>query len=551
MNKFEREVVCIPANPNLQSQKKQNRQLRVASYSRVSTDFEDQLKSFHAQKEYYTDLIRKNKDWKLAGTYADEGISGASAKKRPDFMRMIRHCKKGKIDLIVTKSISRFARNTLDAVGYIRKLKAMGIGIIFEKENINTLEEDNEMFITFMSGMAQEELRSTSSNVKMGKRMAAESGKHSFNYTVAYAYEKGGDGEPQIIAEQGEVVKRIYKRFLAGDSIKTIANELDLDGVSAPRGNGAWRTTQVISILTHERYCGDVILQKTYVEDPISKVVKVNNGELPKIWIKNNHVPIVSREVYNAVQQERARRNSKRKISQKTATETGKYSSMYALSERLICGHCHTNYRRTVWTKRDKTKQAVWRCVSRLDTGTQYCSDSVTVDEESLHQAIVQAIEATAEQRQNLIPLLAAEIKESLWKNTEGQIDVEKVEWRIAMLKEKTMDIMKKSIESGTIADSEEELKTMSDEIRKLHDMLVTYRTANNTEETIQESMTDITEFLELESTQPGEYNDQLVRQLIDTVKVISEHKILVCFKNGLEYEQELHLKVRQLKRNK
>ncbi len=402
-----------------------------------------------------------------------------------------------------------------------------------------------------MSGMTQEELCSTSSNVKMGKRMAAEAGKLSFNYAVAYAYEKGEDGEPQIIPEQGEVVKRIYKRFLAGDSVKIITDELNLSAVPAPNAKVTWRTAQVISILTHERYCGDAILQKTYVEDPISKVVKVNNGELPKIWIKNNHVPIVSREVYNAVQQERARRSSKRKISQKTVTEIGKYSSLYALSERLICGHCHTNYRRTVWTKRDKTKQAVWRCVSRLDTGTQYCSDSVTVDEESLHQAIVQAIVATAEQRQNLIPLLAAEIKESLWKSVDGKVDVVKVEWRISMLKEKTMDIMKKSIENGTLADNEEELKNMSDEIRKLHDMLVTYRTANDTEETIQNNMDDITSFLEVESTQQGEYNDQLVRQLIDTVKVISEHKILVCFKNGLEYEQELHLKVRQLKRNK
>lgn len=544
-----REVIIIPADERIDLYKRKHRQLRVASYSRVSTDMDDQLKSFHAQKTYYTDLIRKNSDWSLSGIYADEGISGASAKKRPDFMRMIEHCKKGKIDLIITKSMSRFARNTLDSIGYIRQLKALGVGIIFEKENINTLYETNEMILTIFSGIAQEELRSTSANVKMGKQMAMKAGKVHFNYAAAYGYEKGPDNTPQIVAEQAEVVIRLYKHFLAGDSVKTLANKLNIENVPAPKNKRQWSNSQIVSILTHERYCGDIIMQKTYIDDPISKVVKVNNGDLPKVWVKNNHPAIVSREVYNAVQQERARRSSKRKSSKTASTESGKYSSLYALSEIVICGHCCSPYRRTVWTKRDKSKQAVWRCISRLDDGLKHCNESITVDEESLHKAIVQAIAATAEQRQNLIPLLAAELKESLWKQEDGQIDAVKVEWRISMLKEKTMDIMKKSIESGTLAENEDELKSLSDEMRNLHDMLVAYRTANDTEQNITTHLADITDFLEDDSQNSDGYNDKLVRQLIHTIKIISTDTIRIYFKNGLEYEQEIHLNVRQLKR--
>ena len=186
MEQFERELIVIPATKDMYIFGNRSRQLRVASYSRVSTDFEEQLTSFHAQKSYYTDLIMRTPEWKLAGTYADEGISGASAEKRPDFMKMMRHCKKGKIDLIITKSISRFARNTLDSIKYVRKLKAIGVGVLFEKENINTLEENSEVVLTILSSLAQEELNSLSLNIKMGKRMAMQEGRVKFNYTNIY-----------------------------------------------------------------------------------------------------------------------------------------------------------------------------------------------------------------------------------------------------------------------------------------------------------------------------------------------------------------------------
>ncbi len=193
---------------------------------------EEQLTSFYTQKSYYTELILKNPEWTLAGTYADEGISGASAEKRPDFMKMIRHCKKGKIDLIITKSISRFARNTLDSIGYVRKLKAMGVGVLFEKENINTLEENSEVVLTILASLAQEELNSLSMNVKMGKRMAMKEGKVTFQYNKIYAYKKGRDGQPEIIPEEAIIIRRIYESYLSGETTRTIADALNAEGIA-------------------------------------------------------------------------------------------------------------------------------------------------------------------------------------------------------------------------------------------------------------------------------------------------------------------------------
>lgn len=547
MSNTERKIIVIPASESLSLQGRKNRQMRVASYSRVSTDFEEQLTSFHAQKSYYTDLIMRTPQWTLAGTYADEGISGASAEKRPDFMKMIRHCKKGKIDLIITKSISRFARNTLDSIGYVRKLKAMGVGVIFEKENINTLEENSEVVLTILASLAQEELNSLSLNVKMGKRMAMQEGKVFFQYEKCYAYKKGADGQPEVIQEEAEIIKRIYTSYLAGESIGAIAKSLYADDIKSHSKNGEWTESTLRGILQNERYCGDVLLQKTYVTDPISKKVKKNNGELPKILIKNNHPAIVSREIYDRVQQERSRRGSKRKVSKASVTEQSKYSGKYALSELLICGECLTPYKRTTWTKRNGEKQIVWRCISRLDYGTKYCKDSVTIDENSLHEAIMQAINDTRGSRYEMIPYLTAQLTQTFRENARGEVNVEQIENRIAELKAQTMELVAQSIGNNTVGENEGRLRAMSDEIKALCDMLAKYRQSCNTESTIENRVTVINEILENEPEQSDTYNDTLVRQLIDTIKVMGEDRLEITFKCGLKYEQSILPKVKKL----
>ncbi len=535
-----REIIIIPAVESLSIRDILERQIRMASYSRVSTDFEEQLTSFHTQKAYYTDLIMRNPKWKLAGTYADEGLSGASAEKRPDFMRMYRDCKKGKIDMIITKSISRFARNTLDSIGYVRKLKAMGVGVIFEKENINTLEENSEVVLTILASLAQEELNSLSQNVKMGKRMAMQEGKVFFQYSQLYAYQKGADGQPEIIPEEAEIVKQIYASYLAGESTASIVKSLNNAGIPSPQKKGGWADTTIRRIIENERYCGDVILQKTYVTDPISKKVKVNNGELPKVYIKNNHTPIVSRETYERVQQERTRRSSKRKVSKHSITEQGKYSGKYALSEILICGECFTPYRRRIWTKRSKEKVPVWRCISRLEYATKYCKESATILEENLHLAIMQAINATRASRHEMIPFLTAHMERTLREQAKDGIDAAQVETRIAELKATTMELVRESTASNSVGENMSKLKAMSDEIKTLCDMLAEYKESCNSDSDIKIRMNEITEILQSEPEDSTTYNDTLVRQLIQTIKVMGEDKLEITFKCGMKYEQSM-----------
>ena len=546
MEPLVRELIVIPATKDMYIFGNKNRQLRVASYSRVSTDFEEQLTSFHAQKSYYTDLIMRTPEWKLAGTYADEGISGASAEKRPDFMKMIRHCKKGKIDLIITKSISRFARNTLDSIKYVRKLKAMGVGVLFEKENINTLEENSEVILTILSSLAQEELNSLSLNVKMGKRMAMQEGRAKFRYNNCYAYRKGADGEPEIIPEEAEIIKLIYKLYLNGRGVTTIVSELNEKKISSHSKDGIWRTSTIQSILENERYCGDMLLQKTFITDPISKKVRKNNGELPKYLIRNNHPAIISRETYEEVQTEKARRASKKKISEKSVTQQSRYSGLYALNEILICGECLTPYRRVVWTNpKTKAKKAVWRCINRIDNGTKYCKDSISVDETNLHTAIMDAINTTRGSRQQVIPYFIEQLRKTYQELPTEKLDIEQVEQRIEELKTATMALIQESILGNSVGENESRLRAMSDEIKALSDMINDYKNRKS-ETDIENKLSSLEETLYSEPDESNEYDDDLVRQLIDTIKVMKNDKLIITFKCGITYEQTLQRTMRR-----
>ena len=247
-----------------------------------------------------------NKEWTMAGIFADEGITGTSARKRPEFLRMIRQCKQGKIDIILTKSISRFARNTVDCLNYIRALKELGIAVIFEKENINTLEADSEILITMLGAFAQSESESISSNVRWGKRQAMKEGKATIQYRYLYGYRKGADGKPEIIPEQAEVVRKIYGQLLSGTSIRGIKEYLEQNNIRNIDGEVKWARNAINSILTNEKYCGDVLLQKTYIDDCINKKVKKNTGQLPMYLVQNHHEGIISREVFDAAQAELA-----------------------------------------------------------------------------------------------------------------------------------------------------------------------------------------------------------------------------------------------------
>lgn len=529
-----RTVTVIPAKPQM-NQLSVKRQLRVAAYCRVSTEEEEQQSSYEAQCTYYTDKIMTNPEWTMAGIFADEGITGTSTKKREDFNRMIRKCRQKKIDLILTKSMSRFARNTLDSLKYIRALKELGIGIIFEKENINTLEMDTELIITFMSAFAQSESESISANVRWGKRQAMKEGKTSVNFKKLYGYFLDSEGNPRVDSDKAEVIRGIFNRYLQGASLRMIRQELEAAGIPNPAGSEKWGIDQIRSILSNEKYCGDVLMQKTFIQDCISKKVVKNTGQLPMYLIQNNHPAIVSREVYQAVQAEKARRSATASPSTKTSS-TGRtcYASKFALSERLVCGECGTLYRRCTWKRNGKTR-IVWRCVSRLDYGTKYCHQSPTMDEEPLQRAIMAAISSVMAPKEKINGLITDAALEETGKlpnsaMTLGDINrrLEKLEAEFDALFNQSGSIDKNTIRFSQIAN---EMASLKEQREKISAQL-----RNN--EAAQEHVHTIAAVLDQEDHHIHKWDEEMIRQLVHTVKVISTDHIRVYLNDGTEIDQ-------------
>ena len=529
-----RTVTVIPAKPQ-RNQQAVRRQLRVAAYCRVSTEEEEQQSSYEAQCTYYTDKIMTNPEWTMAGIFADEGITGTSTKKRDDFNRMIRKCRQKKIDLILTKSMSRFARNTLDSLKYIRALKELGIGIIFEKENINTLEMDTELIITFMSAFAQSESESISANVRWGKRQAMKEGKTSVNFKKLYGYFLDSEGNPRVDSDQAEVIRGIYNRYLQGASLRMIRQELEAEGIPNPAGREKWGIDQIRNILSNEKYCGDVLMQKTFIQDCISKKVVKNTGQLPMYLIQNNHPAIVSREVYQAVQAEKARRSATASPSTKTSS-TGRtcYASKFALSERLVCGECGTLYRRCTWKRNGKTR-IVWRCVSRLDYGTKYCHQSPTMDEEPLQRAIMAAISSVMAPKEKINGLITEAALEETGKLPNSAMTLGDINRRLEELEAEfdTLFNQSGSIDKNTIRFSQiaNEMASLKEQREKISAQL-------RNSEAAQAHVHTIAAVLDQEDHHLTQWDEEMIRQLVHTVKVISADHIRVYLNDGTEIDQ-------------
>jgi len=422
----QKEIIEIPARADRAGEKPTK--LRVAAYCRVSTNQEAQQNSYQAQRAYYLNMIESNPDWTLADIFADEGSSGTSVYKRAEFQRIIRWCKKGKIDLILTKSISRFARNTEDCLHYVRMLKAMQIPVIFETERLNTSQMDSEFFLAMLGANSQAESEATSSRVKWGVRAAFREGKVRYQYKRWLGYRKGEDGKPEIIPEEAKVVRQIYVAYLAGKSFQDIKYMLEDEGIVTKTGLTVWSTGAIQNILRSEKYAGDALLQKTYTIDPISGARKKNEGEVAQYLVKNCHPAIISRETFALVQEEMARRSAAKapeKLSE-PPQEKVIYSGKYALSGIMICGACHSHYHRCTWKRNGKTC-IVWRCQNRLKNGTKYCTNSPTIQEPELHQALVAAINGMLHQREYLLqPFEEADIKAKQQDLAEQQKQIDK-----------------------------------------------------------------------------------------------------------------------------
>lgn len=537
----EKKVTYIAPNQNLQMQTNNSyRQLRVAAYCRVSTQMDEQLNSYEVQKRYYTDKINSEPKWSLVGIFADKGITGTSALKRDEFQKMIRMCKKNKIDMIITKSISRFSRNTVDCLTYVRLLKSLGVDVFFEEQGLHSKDAGAEFYITIYGSIAQSEAENISANVRWGKDHSAKEGNVSFRYKNFLGYRKGIDGKPEIDAEEAVIIKRIYNSYLSGDSLGCIAKSLERDNIKSPAGKNIWTTGTIRSILTNEKYIGDALLNKTYVEDCISKKIKKNNGVRPKYYVENNHPAIIDKETFNRVQEEIARRVGKRKVKQVgTKTELSKYSSKYALTELLICGECGTPYRRCTWTYKGM-KRVVWRCISRLDYGKKYCKHSPTMDEKTLQNAIVEAILENAVKNSNLLSNLKHHISMGLCsENTEDKtIDIQ---IKIAKLNEEYNNLLSKL--TADIDDIENIENQMVEVITKKHSLeqeLEIYKQQQEKNKNLTSRLEQIFQIIETLKNHPLKYDDKIIRQIIDCVIVESKDKIKVVFVGGFEIIKEL-----------
>ena len=400
--------------------REESRRLRVAAYCRVSTDSEEQETSYEAQCRHYTEFIEKNPDWELAGIYADEGISGTRAEKRPEFIKMIQACEKGQIDFIITKSISRWARNTLDSLNYIRKLKALGIPVLFEKENINTLDAKGELLITIMSSIAQQESQSISQNVRMGIQYQMQQGRGWVNTTRFLGFGPGEKtGELRIIPGEAALVRRIYREFLEGYSPALIGKHLEEEGILTKAGANKWHASTITNILENEKYAGDMLLQKYYTEDFLSHRVTKNRGQLPQYFVENHHPPIVPKEIFIQVQGELKRRGALKGKPAKMRFGAGE-----ALAGRVICGRCGKTLKKYVKPIRldeyalmkegedgnlKSMTETEWRCQNRSYTKKTPGKDHPSpcgcrfVSEKEIKKAVLDAINALPERRDELL----------------------------------------------------------------------------------------------------------------------------------------------------
>ena len=532
-------VIIIPPKPELQQTAAVTKQLRVAAYCRVSTKEEEQASSYEAQCEYYTDKIMSNKEWTMAGIFADEGITGTSTKKRTEFLRMIRQCKQKKIDLILTKSIQRFARNTLDCINYTRILRQLGIGVLFEKENINSLPADSEFMITMYGAMAQSESESISGNIRRGRQMHARIGTLKIPCDRLYAYRKDEDGKLQIIPEKAEVVREIYRRYMAGASLRNLKDWLEENQIKTVLGKPKWTPTSIKGILTNEKYCGDVLLQKTFRADVISKKVIKNVGQMAQYYLPDHHEAIVSREQYNAVKAEMARRSGLRSPSKAAVTGRSCYTSKYALSDRLVCGECGTLYRRCTWTSLGR-KYPVWRCTSRLNYGTKYCHDSPSIKEEPLRAAILAAINSTMSDK----PVLLDHIKNAVSLEllpVQGQtMSLADIERRLKLLDEQFQRLLAEAIDAEDKEACNAQFAQILAEQTALKKQKEAILQGSADANRVCTRMKQAEQALQAAEPYITEWNETMIRQLVERVTVLSADEVLVRIKGGAEIRKRM-----------
>ena len=494
---------------------------RVAAYARVSTDTEEQLSSYEAQVDHYTRHIQANDEWEFVKVYTDEGISATSTAKRDGFKEMVQDALDGKIDLIITKSVSRFARNTVDSLTTVRQLKEKGVEVYFEKENIYTLDSKGELLITIMSSLAQEESRSISENVTWGQRKRMQDGKVTLPYKRFLGYEKGEDGLPKIVESEAVTVRMIYRLFLEGKTPSWIAKHLT-SGILTPARKTIWQSTTVLSILQNEKYKGDAILQKTFCVDFLTKKMKVNEGEVPQYYVENSHPSIIMPETFDMVQHELSKRKGYR----------GYKASDSPFSGKVICGECGGVYGSKVWHSTSKYRRTIWQCNHKYKG--EKCN-TPHLYETALQKAFVEVFNQLIENKDEVL----SDYETVILTLT----DTSSLEKRQAELKSEydiVMELMRKCVEENarTVLDQNEynrrydvlmkRYETARNGITEINDKLLE-RTAK------RERITSFLDDLKCHDKLVTEFDEKLWLATIESVTVHSESTMTVKFKDGGE----------------
>ena len=495
---------------------------KVAGYARVSTDHEDQISSYAAQVDYYTNYIKGREDWEFAGMYTDEGITATNTKHREGFKRMVADALAGKIQLIITKSVSRFARNTVDSLATIRKLKENGVEVYFEKESIWTFDAKGELLITIMSSLAQEEARSISENTTWGHRKRFADGKVSVAFKNFLGYDRGEDGNLIINPEQAQTVRLIYKLFLSGLSYTAIGRELMERGIKSPSGKDRWQPGSVQRILTNEKMKGDALLQKCYTVDFLTKKQVRNEGQVPQYYVSGNHEAIIPPETFDLVQAEIERRRGHKR-----------YSGVSIFSNRIKCGECGHWYGSKVWHSTDKYRRVIWQCNHKFEGARKCATPHLT--EKEIKATFVKAFNSLFDGKDVLLENLK-EVRIRICDTKRLEAEKRKLSDELQVLADMVQNCIS---ENARIAQNQadyqkryDELVSRYDEAKTKHDKIVQ---AIHAKRVTAETLDIFAKGIESRDAALTEFDKGLWGTLVDCMTVYGKGDIGVTFKDGTE----------------
>lgn len=511
----------------------QESKLRVCAYCRVSSGSEEQQASYETQVDYYTQYIKTRPEWDFAGVYADSGISGTGRIKRMGFNRMVKDCEAGKIDLIITKSISRFARNTADCLETVRFLKEIGVAVYFERENINTMDAEGEFVLSVMSSLAQEESRSFSENLRWSVQKRFRQGKVRVNTKRFLGYNSDGNGRLVINPKEAKIVKQIFSDYLAGKSMGRIAKVLQAEGLETVTGLSRWQESTIRGILSNEKYCGDVVLQKTFTEDYLTHKKRKNRGQLPMFHIQGNHTGIITKEEFDQVQLMIAERAAEFGNFPK---DRDKYARTYVFSGKIECGNCGAVFKRRIWNSKASTRQVVWQCGTYIKQGKKSCGMKA-MDEVTLKKIFVRAVNRLIENKDDVLRLFMVNVQKVLngESNTPEKldIDIQKVTERMKQL----VRLQIKGVANVELFQNEyEELKL---KLQNLRDVQVENLKERDRGDEIVRRTKEIEGLIRQRNKLLTEFDEQIYDALVEKVVVKSPTHLCFILRNGQVIEEQ------------